>query len=505
MSRLFVNDDFQCCVTRLYHEGYRFGEATERDARDYVRRLRGTQTTDFIFNVNAQLSYAPSEIWQTAGDKYLKETENGEPVDFKASYLRVWYDLFVRQGVDLYAVWIEELRGMGIRPWMSFRMNDTHDNGVMSGGIRRSDYTYAARGRGLSRMRHREKSGYYDDCLDFALDEVRRHHLDYIREQLDRYDVDGVELDWMREPFCFAPGGEMEGAAILTDFMRAVAALVHEAEARYGHKILLGVRVLRDPQNTLDLGLDVFAWAREGLVDWVVPTPRWETADSDMPVALWRAVLPPSVGLAMGTDIRYMARPGSGCVMMTPELIAGLSMQALSGGADGVYLFNYTYLPDAALEALNYIGDRETLSRHARRYVVSFQDIACPFNRPSRPLPMPLEDNTVSPGWSALAIQTGEVDGRVTLRLGFSKGLTAADVRVFMNGAPCRLIGHAESTESHGASGAHPLAFGGESASLCETDVWEYAPECVKQGRQVIELKADSGTLDYAEIRVDPE
>ena len=84
MSRLFVNDDFQCCVTRLYHEGYRFGEATERDARDYVRRLRGTQTTDFIFNVNAQLSYAPSEIWQTAGDKYLKETENGEPVDFKA-------------------------------------------------------------------------------------------------------------------------------------------------------------------------------------------------------------------------------------------------------------------------------------------------------------------------------------------------------------------------------------------------------------------------------------
>ena len=360
MSRLFVNDDFQCCVTRLYHDGYRFGEATEQDARDYVRRLRGTQTTDFIFNVNAQLSYAPSEVWQTAGDKYLKETENSEPVDFKASYLMVWYDLFVRQNVDLYAVWIEELRGMGIRPWMSFRMNDTHDNGVMAGGIRRSDYTYAARGRGLTRMRHREKSGYYDDCLDFALDEVRRHYLDYIREQLGRYDVDGVELDWMREPFCFAPGGELEGAAILTDFMRAVKALVHEAETRYGHKILLGVRVLRDLQNTLDLGLDVFAWAREGLVDWVVPTPRWETADSDIPVALWRAVLPPTVGVAMGTDIRYMARPGGGCVMMTPELIAGLAMQALSNGADGIYLFNYTYLPDAALDALNYIGACES-------------------------------------------------------------------------------------------------------------------------------------------------
>ena len=37
-SRLIVNDDFQCCVTRLYHEGYRFGEATERDARDFIQQ-----------------------------------------------------------------------------------------------------------------------------------------------------------------------------------------------------------------------------------------------------------------------------------------------------------------------------------------------------------------------------------------------------------------------------------------------------------------------------------
>ena len=47
MSRLFVNDDFQCCVTRLYHDGYRFGEATEQDARDYVHRLRGGMSSPF--------------------------------------------------------------------------------------------------------------------------------------------------------------------------------------------------------------------------------------------------------------------------------------------------------------------------------------------------------------------------------------------------------------------------------------------------------------------------
>ena len=37
-----------------------------------------------------------------------------------------------------------------------------------------------------------------------------------------RYDFDGLELDWMRFGFHFAPGGEARGAELLTEFHRRV-------------------------------------------------------------------------------------------------------------------------------------------------------------------------------------------------------------------------------------------------------------------------------------------
>ena len=506
MSGIIFNDDFQRCVTRLYHAGYRPGEAGESDVRRDIRRFQNSQITDFIFNVNAQLSYSPSRLWQTAGDKYLKTVENGEPVNFKDSYLAVWHDLFVRQHVDIYAVWIDELRKMGIRPWMSFRLNDTHDNAVSSGGIRRSDYTYSARANALTRTLYREKAGYYDDCLNYARADVRNRMLAYIGEQLERYDTDGIELDWMREPFCFVPGEEDEGRDILNDFMRRVKDMALAAEKRRGHPVRIGVRVMRDPQNSFDAGLDVFTWAREGLIDWLVPTPRWETADSDMPITLWKRIFEhDGVHIAAGTDIRLMSRPDGGCVMLNPELISGLAMQYLCSGADAIYLFNYAYLElpaleeafgqkagaaaeaeRAMLEPLSWIGDPDTLEAHVRRHVVSFQDIGSATGTLWRPLPMPLLPNSRNPGLSSLSIQTGRADGAVTLRLGLSPGLTEKDVEVYANGAPCDYLGRGR-------------------AALFSGDLLEYRPRVVKARRQIIEIKAGSGTLDYAEILVEPD
>ena len=58
--------------------------------------------------------------------------------------------------------------------------------------------------------------------------EVREHHMEFVRELLERYDPDGLELDWMRFGYHFKPGHEAEGRAILTQFMRDVRALTRE-------------------------------------------------------------------------------------------------------------------------------------------------------------------------------------------------------------------------------------------------------------------------------------
>ncbi len=47
---------------------------------------------------------------------------------------------------------------------------------------------------------------YFATCLDFAHQEVRDYFMALVEETLTRYDIDGLELDFMREPYLFSKG-----------------------------------------------------------------------------------------------------------------------------------------------------------------------------------------------------------------------------------------------------------------------------------------------------------
>ncbi|MCQ2446301.1 MAG: hypothetical protein MJ141_05425 [Clostridia bacterium] len=500
---IIINDDFQRMVTLAFERGWKPGAFGEKEIRADIDRFQGTEVSDFFLNLNAQLSYSPSSLWETAGEKYLKTEENGEKVDFKNTYLAVWHDVFTVQGLDLYKIAIDELRKCGIRPWLSFRLNDTHDNMTMSGGIRRSDYTYAARGEGLSRMRHHEKSGYYDDCLDFEIASVREHHLSYIKEQLARYDADGIELDWLREPYCFRPGHEEEGAVIITAFMEEVNALALEAGKKYGHPVKIAARVLSDPENNRLMGFDIPTWMEKGLIDLLIVSPRWQSNDDDMPMELWKTLVKPyGVRLAACLTDRVMARPDGGFTPLTPELTAGLAMNYLSRCADDVYLSNYTYLvkDEIAVEdayvihfekdpmvVMNYVGDAEKLEKAERRHIAAFRDITAPGGPVRQPLPMPLRPDTRNAGWSMLRIPTGKATGEATLRLAFSED--AGEVEVFLNAEKC---------------GEIPVVPCDTDENLAPTGLHAYRPGKLTGNAQLLEVKAEKGELLYAEIAVKP-
>jgi len=119
-----------------------------------------------------------------------------------------------------------------------------------------------------------------DWSLDYGHKEVRDHHMKLVRELIERYDFDGLELDWMRFGYHFRPGFEREGAPILTDFMVKVRRLLDKAQQKRGHKIKLGARVPSRPQTAAGLGMDAVTWARKGLVDMLVPTPFWATIEA---------------------------------------------------------------------------------------------------------------------------------------------------------------------------------------------------------------------------------
>ena len=63
------------------------------------------------------------------------------------------------------------------------------------------------------------------------------------------------------------------------------------AAERLGHPVKLGVRVPSRPETARMLGMDGVAWAKEGLVDVVAPSPFWATCEFDIPMQEWGRLL----------------------------------------------------------------------------------------------------------------------------------------------------------------------------------------------------------------------
>ena len=129
-----------------------------------------------------------------------------------------------------------------------------------------------------------------------------------IVETLQRYDIDGLELDVMREPYLFRIRAEVEGGKLLNEWLRGIRRLVYDASVRRGHPIRVGVRVPSHVEVAQSWGLDAVAWAKEGLVDLVVATPRWATLEYDMPLGEWARALA-GTGVTLAGRLEILHRP----------------------------------------------------------------------------------------------------------------------------------------------------------------------------------------------------
>ncbi len=198
----------------------------------------------------------------------------------------------------------------------------------------------------------------------------------------------------MREPHLFSAGKEAEGAPILTGWIREVRKLVDETAAKRGHPIRLGVRVPSHPEVVLGMGLDAITWAKEGLIDLLVVTPRWATLEFDMPIQRWRQLLGASkTTLAGGLEILYRPWPDGPATAVTPELATGAALSVLSGGADAVYLFNYFQdeCPGWPLsvyqKTLKAMASLDSLVKQPRCVGITYRDITAPGENYQPPLP----------------------------------------------------------------------------------------------------------------------
>ncbi len=409
---------------------------TEQDVASHLDLYTNHHITDLLFNIFCQYSATDSEIWDSYATKYEQKTENGFPVDYTKGGHAGLYVLNKKHGIDPYRVWFRTCRERGIRPWISIRMNDSHCP-TEDTSFLRSDFFYEAKEKGWMLG---EKYGYAATHFNYAIPVVRQKMLDYMKEQMNRYDVDGLELDFMREIYCFdyLDRDNEECIEIMNDFIRKTKAIVTSAEEKHGHKIRLCVRLNRDIDQSKYLGFDARAWAKEGLVDLIVPSPRWASSDSRMPMEVWRRELPDVEVLPCVDTV--VVNKYQGNAFSTPELTRGNAGGYLANGAHDIYLFNYFGDPHDNKE---YYEKRELIvydtcyslevieSLPARYGVMEQEDRMIPVGfTGDQPFPIILTEEK-----QQLEINTAHIstDRKVSIVLGFTKG-SPETAKVWFNG-----------------------------------------------------------------------
>lgn len=105
--------------------------------------------------------------------------------------------------------------------------------------------------------------------MDYARPEVRSRRLSHVREIADKWDVDGVELDFYRFPSFFSAPASGK-AHLMTELLEEAWEVVNEAGTRRGRPVRLAVRTPENQKMSLAIGLDVLEWIRRDLLDILV-------------------------------------------------------------------------------------------------------------------------------------------------------------------------------------------------------------------------------------------
>lgn len=512
------------------------GATTEEDLVAWANQFKGTHVTDIVMNIAESASMFPSRFgWY--GDKYNQTVENGHPVDYSKGLPKNLYEHFIVNKQDYLKTLTKALPEAGINMWMSIRMNDAHDRGNPTSVLFTDFYHEHPEYRRVQYKTKHEGAMAY--VYDYGYETIRNKYLDLIDETLERYDVYGFQLEWQRNMWVWKIGHEYLGVEIMNQFMRDAKAIVTKYEEKYGHKIMFSVQVAPDPQVNYDFGFDVVRWAREGIIDMVVPKGRWATTCNEIPVAYWKSLVE-SYGVQVVPDIEHRVicsgKPAN--CFHDIETYAGTAALYLSQGADKVQIYNILvpirhvfrdedkiaeYDPMIPMPewpagekpsvpgwwlVFTTIGSYDKLMTMNRKVVSTYNDTLPPWRKRDAILPRTIQtDDSVF----MLRIGMGDVPqgAKVTFRM-------ASDVvdgdnppAVFANGEAAKFVGTADAPEAP-ENQFYPGARRTENRFYCYE-----IPETVNntmfavvevQGPNIVgsdEIKVKM-TVDYAEIYIEP-
>lgn len=130
-----------------------------------------------------------------------------------------------------------------------------------------------------------------ETALDYSYSDVRQHRMAIMREIAEQYDVDGLELNFVRWAKHFPRDKGREKAPVMTEYTGQVRRMLDEAAKKRGlgdaslgpRRLMLGVRVPESLHACWLAGVDIETWVKNGWIDYVVIS-TWNNTDPQLPV-----------------------------------------------------------------------------------------------------------------------------------------------------------------------------------------------------------------------------
>ena len=244
---------------------------------------------------------------------------------------------------------------VGIEVFLRIRMNDHHDRWGDRLGLDRPSplpkthpaepYFYVPKWKrehpewliGDRGIAHPDESFQYFQASagNYAIGPYRDLIFNLAAETVNKYDLDGLELDFFRSPFLFPSYEAYAQRHVMTSFIRKIRKLANEQGARRGRPIFISARVPATVDLCLRIGIDLPVWLEEGLLDMTVisnglspfSTPWNEIAE-----------LGEKHGIPSQACFTH-ARP----TREGRESLRAATYRAFSSGISGIQLWNYFY------------------------------------------------------------------------------------------------------------------------------------------------------------------
>ena len=234
-----------------------------------------------------------------------------------------------RAGTDLVEVIISESHRRGLEAFWEYRLN---------GADREIDVSTPA--PHPLKDQHPEwlipGSWWKPGLWNFAIPEVRQYKLAILREVAERYDLDGIDLDFGRHPPYLPAGQQWEHREALTDFVWQVRQMLQGVAEDRGRPFLLAVRVADTVPGCHFDGMDIETWTRRNLIDLIIIGTRSIQVDLS---GFRQATAGSYIKLYPCIDQHHS--PDGYHAVPDPRFLRGVAANWWHQGADGIATFNF--------------------------------------------------------------------------------------------------------------------------------------------------------------------